>query len=333
MALAPVRHPQRDFFILDIADVVPKDDTASMSHPLFSLSTSPDMRELRYQNGDDQLRIVPSGMGLPTIFDKDILIFCISQLMHQKNRGEPIGKRVRFSGRDFMLATNRKTGGIEYKRLEDALTRLRGTSFVTNIRTGNKIETHVFGMIEEGGFVRTADEKFRVDYCEVVLSDWIMRAIEAAEIVTISRDYFRIRRPLERRIYEIGRKHCGQQRRWQIGLDKLQQKTGSNAPLKRFRFNLREIITDNATPDYAIALDERDIVTFTPRRALPCIPPGIIAIPPWAEDKARELAQAKGWDYGALEREFREWAASKPEPKKGYGAAFIGFVRKKPELR
>ena len=29
MALLPDRHPQKDFFILDIADVVPKDDTAT----------------------------------------------------------------------------------------------------------------------------------------------------------------------------------------------------------------------------------------------------------------------------------------------------------------
>lgn len=42
MALLPVRHPQRDFFVLDIADVVPKDDTASMEHPIFSPAlTSP----------------------------------------------------------------------------------------------------------------------------------------------------------------------------------------------------------------------------------------------------------------------------------------------------
>jgi hypothetical protein len=47
MALLPDRHPQKDFFVLDIADVVPKDDTASMQHPLFSLATKPDMRHLK----------------------------------------------------------------------------------------------------------------------------------------------------------------------------------------------------------------------------------------------------------------------------------------------
>lgn len=101
MALLPDRHPQRDFFVLDIADVVPKDDTASMAHPLFSLATKSDMRHLIYQSGENRLEIIPSGRGLPTIFDKDILIFCISQLMHRKNRGEKIGKCVRFSAREL----------------------------------------------------------------------------------------------------------------------------------------------------------------------------------------------------------------------------------------
>ena len=113
MPLLPDRHPQKDFFILDLSDVVPKDDMASMEHPLFSLATKPDMRHLEYRSGDSRLKIVPSGVGLPTIFDKDLLIFCVSQLMHKKNRGEAIGKRVRFSARELMIATNRKTGGVE----------------------------------------------------------------------------------------------------------------------------------------------------------------------------------------------------------------------------
>ena len=35
--LAPVRHPQRDFYIADLLDIAPKDDMASMEHPLFAL--------------------------------------------------------------------------------------------------------------------------------------------------------------------------------------------------------------------------------------------------------------------------------------------------------
>jgi plasmid replication initiation protein len=336
MALLPVRHPQKDFFVLDIADVVPKDDTASMEHPIFSLATKPDMRFLRYQDSNGNvLEIEPSGKGLPTIFDKDILIFCISQLMHMKNQGKPIGKRVRFSARELLIATNRPTNNLGYERLAAAFSRLRGTNFVTNVKTGNRRETRIFGMIEEGGFVRTDDDKMRLDYCEVVLSDWLMRAIEASEVVSISPDYFRLRRPLERRLYEIARKHCGNQKRWHIGLEKLQAKTGSNAPLKRFRLNLRQIIEEDHTPFYRFELDGNDLVTIRPRSAKVELGDDI-RIPEWSEDKAREIARDKGWDYYALQAKWLAFARAETgrgNPPDNAGAAFVAYCQKQQSLR
>lgn len=328
MALLPDRHPQQDFFILDIADVVPKDDTASMEHPLFSLSTKPDHRHLHYQSGENTLDIIPSGRGLPTIFDKDVLIFCISQLMHRKNRGEKIGKTVRFSARELSIATNRPIGGNHYKRLEQAFHRLIGTTFKTDITTGGKREVRLFSLVDEGGFVMRETGEWRLDYCEVVLSDWLMRAIEASEVVTISNDYFRLRRPLERRIYEIGRKHCSNQPRWQIGLTKLQKKTGSNAPLKKFRLNLREIIKADHIPGYRLELTENDLVIFRPRAPKRAIGAGLV-IPAWAEEKARKIAREKGWDYHVLEAEWRGFADKPDNP----GAAFVGFCKQKDNLR
>ncbi len=337
MALLPDRHPQRDFFILDVADVVPKDDMASMEHPLFSLATKPDMRKLEYSNNGKRLKITPSGAGLPTIFDKDILIFCISQLMHKKNRGEPIGNRVRFSARELMIATNRKTGGIEYQRLEQAFQRLMGTVFQTDIETGNMRETRFFHLLESGsGFVMQDKGKWRLDYCEVVLSDWVMRAIEANEVVTISRDYFRLRRPLERRLYEIARKHCGNSAKWQIGLPNLQNKTGSNAPLKRFRLNLREIIEADTTPFYSFELSPDDLVIVRPRKARGLPLKASIKIPEWADEKAREIAREKGWDYHALKEKWLAFAqeqSANDNPPKSAGASFVGYCKKQDSLR
>lgn len=335
MTLLPDRHPQRDFFVLDISDVMPKDDLASMEHPLFSLATKPDMRHLVYGSGGNRLEIIPSGRGLPTIFDKDILIFCISQLMHRKNRGERIGKRVRFSARELLVMTNRPTNNLGYKRLEHAFQRLRGTTFTTNIRTGSKIETRIFGLIDEGGFVRTADDRFRLDYCELVLSDWVLRAIEADEVVSISPDYFRLRRPLERRLYEIARKHCGSQARWHIGLDRLQEKTGSNAPLKKFRLNLREIIAADITPFYRLELADGDLVVFRPR-AHPTSDAGALVLPEWAEDRARTVARSKGWDYHVLRADWLDYAQgqiAKGNPPDDPGAAFVAWCNKRPDLR
>jgi Plasmid replication initiator protein len=335
MSLLPARHANLDFFVLDIADAVPKDDVASMEHPLFSLATAPDRRHLEYRNGDNVLKIRPSGLGLPTIFDKDILIFAISQLMARKNRGEPIGDTVRFSARELCIATNRQIGGDHYKRLEDAFARLQGAQFVTNIKSGGKIETRIFSLIDEGGFVRTADEKFRLDYCEVKLSRWLMRAIEEDHVVTISKEYFRLRRPLERRLYEIARKHCGKSPKWQISLANLQTKTGSNAPSKKFRLNLREIIKADVTPFYRFELDDNDLVTVRPRSVAVALSP-TISVPEWAEEKARDAARELGWDYNVLRQNWLGFAATetaKGNPPKNAGAAFVAYCQKQERLR
>ena len=339
MALLTEKHPQKDFFVLDIADVVPKDDLASMEHPLFSLATKPDYRHLHYQSGENSLEIIPSYIGLPTIFDKDILIFCISQLMHKKNRGEKIGKKVRFSARELMMATNRSTNNLSYKRLEASFHRLVGTTFTTNIVSGGYRETRIFSLLDSGSGFVMKQPSMRLDYCEVILSDWFMAAIENNAVVNISEDYFRLRRPLERRLYEIGRKHCGNQKKWQITLANLQNKTGSNAPLKKFRLNVRQIIQDDETPFYRFELTDDDVVIVRPRNQKKLAHSGSateIALPEWAEDRGREIAIDLGWDFQVLRSNWLAMAteeAKKGNPPKDAGAAFIGYCKKQKPLR
>ena len=115
MGLLPEHHPVRDLFVCDVLDVVPRSDMASMAHPVFSLSTKPDMRTLRYENDGMFVEIHPSSKGLATIHDKDLLIYCVSKLMHQRNQGAPIKQVVRITTHDFLVSTNRRTGGIVYR--------------------------------------------------------------------------------------------------------------------------------------------------------------------------------------------------------------------------
>src|SRR5258708_4905784 len=136
--LLPARHGKGDLFICDVADAVLKDIMPQMEHPFYSLSKKPETTIRRYEHNDHWLEVTPTVRGLATIYDKDILIYSISQLMEKLKRKEPIGPRVRISGHDLLVFANRGTAGKDYNALCEALARLEGTRIRTNIPTGDK---------------------------------------------------------------------------------------------------------------------------------------------------------------------------------------------------
>ena len=54
-----------------------------------------------------------------------------------------------------------------------------------------------------------------------------------------------------------------------------------------------------------------------------------LAIPAWAEERGRQIAQEKGGGFARLEREFKEFSN---DPKDA-GAVFVGFCKQKESLR
>src|SRR3954462_4708366 len=85
--LRPDRHPIQDFFICDVTDAIPKDDMGSMETPIYCLATNPDLPVRGYEHNGVKVAIIPSPLGRATIHDKDILIYCISQLVAKMNAG------------------------------------------------------------------------------------------------------------------------------------------------------------------------------------------------------------------------------------------------------
>ncbi len=139
-------------------------------------------------------RLFAAIKGLATVFDKDILIYCISKLVSMRDGGKEIGPCVRLTTHDMLVATNRPTNSVGYERLEPALDRLMGTFIKTSIVTGNKAETKAFGLIQSYDYSRKKHGIFeRLQYLEVELSNWLFRGIQANEVLGISRDYFRLR--------------------------------------------------------------------------------------------------------------------------------------------
>lgn len=259
--LLPERHPQKDFFIADVFDAAPKSDTASMAYPLFTLSTKPDFQVKEFRQGDKWLKISPSASGLATVHDRDLLIFCISQCMAKLNKGEPIAKAIRFKAKDMLVATNRATNGKGYELLKATFRRLQGTQIETNITTGGTEQFEVFSLVDKAKIIREGRDG-PMHEVEIVLSDWVFSAIreKGGEILTISRDYFRLRKPLERRLYELARKHCGSNPKWTFSIETLHERSGSMSSPKEFRRMLRTIIDDQEhMPDYSFELVGKNV--------------------------------------------------------------------------
>ncbi|MDO5693667.1 MAG: replication initiator protein A [Pseudomonadota bacterium] len=248
---------QRDLFLAELVDWPVKDDIHSMEYPIFSLAKNRDkqIREFVDERSQRTLRVIPSVYGAATVFDKDILIFAMSQIVDALNRGNPVSRTIQFETFNYLTATGRSDGGADFTRAVDSLRRLRGTTLETNIETGETVQLEGFGLLEDYSVVRkTASGKGALTI-RITLSDWLYRALMSFEVLTLPRQYFELSQPLERRLYELARKHTGRGAYWVVSMERLLSKSGSRQDIYGFTRSVKQIMSSDALPDYRIALD------------------------------------------------------------------------------
>ena len=167
--------------------------------------------------------------------------------------------------------------------------------------TGCKEELDVFSLIDRYKIVRETRDG-RMQDVQVTLSDWVFEAIAATEVLTLNKRYFQLARPLERRLYEIARKHCGDKVEWPIWLETLHLKTGSQSTLREFRRLLKAVIEDDEKnghfPTYRFQLVEegnRTKVLIRPKEKTPALfAQGRLHVSADAHMQSKEIAL--GWD-------------------------------------
>lgn len=325
--LLPDYHQQKDFFVCDIVDAVPKGDMGSMEHPVFTLSIKPDMKPREYRNGSTFLKINPSHKGLATINDRDVLIYCISQCIAALNEGRKVNRTVHLKAYDLLKATNRTTSGRSYQLLQETLARLQGTQIETNIIQGGEERYSVFGLVDKARATRRTRDG-RLQDIEITLSDWVYDAIENQHVLTLSRDYFRLRSPIERRLYELARKHCGKQKQWQISLENLLVKTGSQSKLKEFKRMVRKFIANqDHFPEYIYEMSD-NMVTVRPKN----IDSHVTALPSLllSNSAIEEGKQyATGWDIYNLQEQWRDWVIAEGITVKNTDKHFVSFCKQR----
>jgi len=240
-----------------------------MEHPFFSLSKRRNTQPRHYESpdGKSKVTVMPTGYGMPTIWDKDLLIYVSTLIRESMNRGDmgAENRPIRITTWNYLEATNKGDGTAQYKGVLDALRRLKGCNIETTIETNGTSHTKGFSLLNDYDIaVKTKTGK--VASLEIKVCDWLYGAIwnDTQEMLSINPDYFKLDGGIERRLYELARKHCGGQPFWKVGMETLWEKSGSTAELKKFRHMVFRGQVDLGTlPDYRVELrPEDDQVVF-----------------------------------------------------------------------
>jgi plasmid replication initiation protein len=257
VVVTPEDEVQLDLFHEQMSgDLSPRDDRALLEFPFFSLQKKPRLEPMIFS--DDRrgitIRVEAGPKGIATIWDKDVLLYCESVLNRLIDERRPVGRQLRICAHDVLKFSRRQSGKAAYDGLREALERLHTTRVATNITAGNQsVAGSSFHWIEEYSWRRMDDG--RMPIC-LTLPRWLFLAItEDRRVLRTSPEYFDLGKSLERRLYEIARKHCGNQIAWPISLEKLAQKCGTaNARLRDFKADLIKIAADNNLPEYEMSV-------------------------------------------------------------------------------
>ena len=250
-------HPVRDFFIHDLIDYAPKDSAEMMERPFFSISKRKRNKSISYESPDGKLWIKVNAnptYGMATIWDADILIWCISRIVQQRDAGKnDLRPIIHTTPYELLKGIARGTSGQDYVELLRAIKRLRTTEVETNIRAGRRrfIAFHYLGDIEGEG--EGSEDPEQLKSLTLRVPDWLLDGILSGNVLTLDREYFLLTGGIERAIYRVARKHAGSQPHgWTVRMSVLHEKTGSESPLKKFAFRLREMCREDDLPRYAM---------------------------------------------------------------------------------
>jgi len=261
-------YAQLDLFYADFSDVAIRALQDVMERPFFSLDTKPRFKPLRYTSKTAEI-VISGGepYGVATIFDHDILMWIVGQIVEARDKGEPTSPQLYFTPYDCLRGIYRPTDGRRYKLLADALDRLANTYVKTDIRKDDQIplsrvERHRlragFHWLES--FAIQSVERNGKDVPKgitAVIPNWLYRgALNHGRILTIDERYFLMRSGLDRMLYLIARKHVGRQDEQRFTMRQLYKKTGSEIPFKDFAIRIRKRVSrdekEKVLPEYAM---------------------------------------------------------------------------------
>ena len=290
----PKQDAQTDLFMPAFGDVAVRDSRDAMEFPFFSLAKNPRFEPLTYENEPRGITIHVSGgkpNGIATIWDKDFLIWIVSQVREALDRGETPSRTVYFHPYQLLKAIRRSVSKRDYERMERAFIRLGNTTVHTTLRTDDKTYRKGFHWIEDYATARENKTGEAAGMWSVTLANWLFKAaLNKAQVLTLDDEYFLLTGGRERWLYLTARKHGGRQDTgFTMLMRTLHAKCGTDEAYKYWAREIRKLVKANELPGYYLALwrgkDGQEYINFTRRSRLAFDHPGYRnELPRWIDN-------------------------------------------------
>lgn len=246
-----------------------KNERFVMVYNFFALTKERRTDPIVYQDGNVKIEVKSGADGIATIYDKEFLIYVASLLVDKINRGLEPTQTCTITGNDYFRVTRQDNNKKSYERLALTLERLQGTQVKTNIETGGEGQDEWFSWLKSAKtqYRKLPDGGRELKSITIEICDWLYRAIvKDSRMLTYDPAFFDLP-PLEKRLYEIARAHCGNQAGFKINLEKLRLRVGSEDQAKNFKAKLiKKSAQKNVIPEYGFKVVDR---TEPGRRADP----------------------------------------------------------------
>jgi plasmid replication initiation protein len=245
----------QDLFLPQIATLPLRDQRDTMERPFFSLHKRKRTKPIDYVSPDGKVSVHVTGnpeYGIATIYDLDVLIYCASMVEYKRRGVNDIPQTLAVVPYDMLKVLRRDTGGGEYQNLANALARLQSTTVRTNLHSVGRRET-TFSWLDS--FTQVIDAKGRIRGMRITLAKWFYDSVLMdGGVLAIDPDYFDISGGLSRWLYRVARKHAGGNgaQGFTISMPTLYEKSGSESPYRRFKFEIQKLARENVLPGYGL---------------------------------------------------------------------------------
>lgn len=232
--------------------------------PFFALSKKKQMKPMVFESEDVRIQINPGSDGIATIYDKDLLLYLASLMAERADQGETVEQSLTFTANDLFRVTDTNASARSYTSLRASLQRLQGTQIITNIETGGEGQEGAFSWVLKYDikYIKDSRGERRVKAIEVMVCDWLYRAILTdRRIAAYHLGFFKLG-PIERRLYELALFNCQDGQDYVIQIGALAARVGCATDvrgLENLKKELRKIADQETLPEYFVEVLEKKV--------------------------------------------------------------------------